>query len=166
MALIIFGVTRGIIWAIVVCLGVIYHDSVMFPIQGFYCCPARTGWRFRQSFLTWFICSTWSGSAVISGMSWGTSVWGWSSVWGDTAKVMSTVAVVQSASIVASTISMMWPGMASEGVVMTMTPISMWLGLQPWSAVPISVPVVASRSWSGAIPGALILSVITWGCAW
>ena len=51
------------------------------------------------------------------------------------------------------TISIMWPGKASVEVVTTMTPISMWLRLQPWSAVPVLVLVMASKTWSGAMPG-------------
>ena len=57
MALIIFRITRSIICAILVCLRVIYHDSVTFPILKFHWGSVRTGWRFIQSFLTWFICS-------------------------------------------------------------------------------------------------------------
>ena len=108
MALFIFGVTRSIIYAIVVCLRVIHHDSMMFPILGFYCCPARTGWRFWWGVLTWFICSMVSAFAATSGMSWGTSAWGWSSVWCVTAIMISTeVTALWSAPIVASTFPVM-----------------------------------------------------------
>ena len=97
----------------------------------------------------------------------GTSTWGWSSMWCVAGQKLWVLwKWHRSASMVASAISMMWPLTASVGVVMTMTPISTWLGLWPWSAVPIFVPVMVSRSWSGAMPGVGILSMMMCRCSW
>ena len=167
MAFIIFRITKVIICAIVVCLRVIYHDSVMFPILGFYWNSVWIGWRFIQGLLNWFICSPWSGSAAIPGMSRGTSTWGWSSMWGVVTITISTgVMASWSTPMVASTLPVISPGMASMGVVMTMASISVWLGLWPGSAVPVSVPVMVSGSWSGAMHCVGILSLMTCRCTW
>ena len=167
MALIIFRVTRSIICVIVVCLWATYHDSVMYHILEFYWRSARMGWRPIQSFLTCFICRTWSGSAAIFWMSWITHIWGWSLVWCDMGIMVSTgVMALQSAPMVVSTVSMMWPGIASVGVMMTVTMISPGKGLLSWSAVSTPVLVTVSRSRPFLMPGVGILSMMMGRCAW
>ena len=161
MAFIIFGVTRVIICAVEICLWVIYHDSGVSPILRFYWSSARMGWRLIRNFFTWLICRVWLGSAAIFWVSWRISMWGWPSMWCVTAKTAS-----QSTPVVVSTVSMMWPGMASVGVVMTVTLISVEMGLWPWYAVSVSVLVTVSRSISCAMSGVWILSMMMGRCAW
>ena len=49
----------------------------IFPILMFWCCFVRAGWRFRRCHSTGSVWSMWSRSAVVSGMSGGTSMWWW-----------------------------------------------------------------------------------------
>ena len=146
-------------WAEIVWLRVINHDSPLLLILGFYCCPAGTGWGFRWGVLTWFVWCAWSGSAAIPRMSWWTSTWGWSPVWHVMVIMISAgVMVSWGAPVMAS---VMWPGTAYVWIIAIVASIFVRVWLWSWPAMSVPVPVVVSRSWSGAMPCVRVLSLMT-----
>ena len=107
-------------------------------------------------------------SAVVLRVSWWATVWRQSMMWGVTVGMLSTgVRVLWSTPMMMSIVSMMWPGTAFVGFVVTVAVVSMGMGLWPWSAVSVPVLETVARSQSGAVPGMGFWSVMvcryTWG---
>ena len=167
MVLIIFRVTRVVIWATEVNLRVIYHASWVSLIMHLVLISAGMHWRFMWGFLTWFVCWKWTQSAVVSKVSWWAPVWRWSAVSGITVGLISTgVRASWSTPMVASTVLMMWPGTSSVGIMMAVTAIPMGIGPWPWSVVSVPVLVMVAWCWSSAVPGMAFWSVMACRCTW
>ena len=167
MVLIILRITRVIIWAIEVHLRVIYHDSWISFIMQFILSPAGLGWRFMQGCLTWFVC--WMGlwPAVVPRESWWAPVWRQSAIRDVTVGTISTgMRALWSTPMMTSIVSMMWPGIPSVGIMVTVAVVSMGMGLWPWSAVSVPVLVMVTRNQSGAVPGMGFWSVLMCRCTW
>ena len=130
----------------------------------FYCCPARTGWRFRRGGFTWFVWGTCPVSAVISRMGGGASMWRWFPVW-CVAMIMinAWVTVTWSAPLRAS---VAWSRVASVWVIMIVTLVSVGMWLWPGAVMPVSVSVMVSRGGSSVMLCVRVMSFMMWRHAW
>ena len=138
--------------------------TLIFPILIFWCCIVWTKWRFRRCLSTGSVWSMWSRSAVISGMSGGTSMWWWPSVWCVTSIMISTwVSMMWCASVRASVIR---SGVTSVWFVVAVALISVHVWLGSRSAEPVSVPVMMSRSRPSMVPCIKVMLLVAGCCAW
>ena len=125
----------------------------------------RLVWGFLGGLVSWS--RVWS--AAISGVSWRASVGRWSVMWSVAVRMMHISAWVWAlwtTPVVLSIIPVVWPGMASVGVMVTFAVISVRMGL--WSRPTTSVPVfmMVVWGWSSVAATTIFWSVVMCRCTW
>ena len=164
-----------IIWMVIrtvkVHLWVICCDYWISSVMQFSLWSAGTGWRLMQGFLNWFVCWLRLWSAVVSRVTWRAPMVRWSVMWCVTVRVMWIgiwVWASWSAFVMASAVPLVWPGIASVGVMAASAMIPVRVGLWPRPAASVPVSVTVARGWSGVVPIMGFWSVVpcrcTWGC--
>ena len=169
MVWVFFWTTGIFILTVKVWFCIIYCDSWISSSVCITLGSSGIWWIRMQGFLSWPVGWSRAGSAAILWVSWWAPMWRWPSMWSDTARMVDLSIWVWASwitSVMSSVVPMVWPRMASVGIMVTLAAVSlkMWL----WSGSTAFVPVFVTVAWGWPIGVSMsrMWSVAMCRCTW